>query len=173
MSEEKRKVTLSVMPNMLRERLKFYDKKMPHFAPAFDRVFVIPLEDADQQDTTAAGLHLAQETKTKMGAQRGLLVAAGAKAMEELYSMGIGLGHRVMTMRFSRWQRTYQSKEDKRFYQVLICTAGEIAASEDLYDQLEKGELFFELDVESGSVCIEDREGARERRDPAPREYGV
>ena len=175
MSEEKRKMTMPVMPAKLRERLKFYDKKMPHFAPAFDRVFIIPLDDADQLETTGTGgveLVVPDEVKAKLGAQRGLLVAAGAKAYEQLYSMGIGLGDRVYTMRFSRFERTYQSKEDRRFYRVQIATAGEVMGSEDLYDQFEAGEMFMEMDAD-GNVTLSDREETRPRNDPPPRDYGV
>lgn len=175
MSEEKqrRTVPIPVMPAKLKERLGYYKKKAPHFAPAFDRVFIIPLEDADQADTTAGGIVIAQEIKDKMGAQRGLLVAAGAKALEELYSMGIGLGDRVYTMRFSRFVRQYQSLEDKQFYKVQVCTAGEVMGSEDLYRAFADGEYEYRLDLDTGSVEICDRENERPRNDPAPRDYGV
>lgn len=171
--EEKRTVTISTMPPLLKARLDYYKKKPPHFYPAFDRVFIIPLDDADQMDTTAGGIAIAQETKNKLGAQRGLLVAAGAKAIEELYSMGIGLGHVVYTMRFSRFERTYQSKEDRMFYRAMICTAGEVMGSEDLYNAIEAGDISFQLDVKEGTVQVCDRENDRPRNDPPPREYGV
>lgn len=171
--KEKRTVAIPVMPPRLKERLRYYDKKAPHFAPAFDRVFIIPLDDADQADSTAGGIVLAQQTKDKLGAQRGLLVAGGAKAIEELYSMGIGLGDVVYTMRFSRWERTYQSKEDKNFYRVLIVTSGEVCASEDLHRAFEDGEYEYRLDIDTGDVEVHDRENVRPRQDPAPREYGV
>jgi co-chaperonin GroES (HSP10) len=173
MSESPRRVHLHVMPPLLKARLDFYKLKVPHFAPAFDRVYVMPLEEADQMDTTAGGIVLSDQTKQSLGAQRGLLVAAGAKALEELYSMGIGLGHRVYTMRFSRWVRSFQSPEDKKFYKTGIFTAGEVMGSEDLFEHLQNGDLWYELDTKTGDVEICDREEKRERRDPAPREYGV
>lgn len=172
MSEHKKTITIPVNPPRLKERMSYYKAQMPTFMPLFDRVFVYPLDDADQADTTAGGLVVPQSVKDKHGAQRGIIIAAGPKAIEHLYSAGVGIGDIVYTARFSRWERSYQAK-DKSFHRVMICTAGEITSSQDLYDQFEKGDLWYELDVKTGDVQVNDRENARERNDPPARDYGV
>lgn len=172
MGEHRRTIVIPVNPPRLKARMEFYKAVMPPFAPLFDRVFIYPLDDADQADTTAGGIVVPQQVKDKFGAQRGIIIAAGPKAIEHLYSGGVGLGDIVYTARFSRWERQYQAR-DKSFHRVLICTAGEITASQDLFDDFEKGDLWYELDVEEGTVTVHDRENTRERNDPPPRDYGV
>jgi hypothetical protein len=177
MSEEKPKNTK--MPTdspRLQARLKYYDVRPPKWTPLFDRVFVLPIGGKDQDDgMTIAGtdkkIHFANQTKDVMAAQRGLVVAAGHKGWEELYAMGIGLGDVVICSRLSRYEKAYTV--EGRPYSVLIVQAGEITAGEDLYDAFDKGDIWYEMDPETGKVYVADREGVFDRNDPQSQPDGV
>jgi co-chaperonin GroES (HSP10) len=155
-----------------RERLEAYKVKLPPFAALFDRVFIYPLDEADQPDTTAGNIVIPQSVQAKTGAQRGIIVDMGPAAVEQLYSVGVEVGDIVITARFSRWERTYFAA-DRTMHRVMICTAGEITASEDLQKLLVEGDAWYEMN-EDGEVEYAVRgEEARKRNDPGRREYGV
>jgi len=160
-----RTAVVPFMPPRLKARLEHYKIELPAFAPTFDRIFVAPLDTADQPDTTAGGIVIARQTQQQYGAQRGLLVMAGAKAIEQLYAHGIAIGDIVITARLSVWERQYMAKG--RPHKVLIVRASEIVGSEDLQAAYEKGDLWLEMNVAEGSVALADREnGERKRSDP-------
>lgn len=170
MSTRPGSVVVPLKPPRLMARLEYYKAKLPPFAPQFDRVFVYPIDTADQPTATAAGIILADVTKERANAQRGLLIMAGAKGVEELYSHGIGIGDIVITARLSPWSRMWLDPEGRQ-HRVLILTAGDITASEDLATAYDKGDFWMELDPE-GRVHICDRDDARDRNDP-PSVQGV
>jgi co-chaperonin GroES (HSP10) len=161
-------VNLPLIPRRLKARLEYYRAELPPFVPIFDRIFVYPLDTADQPETTAGGIVLAKQTKEKLGAQRGILVMAGAKAMEQLYSHGVNIGDIVITARLSPWERSYYSK-DKRPHRVLVLRAAEVVADEDLYDKYESGDWALRLNVADGTVTLDDRV----RVDPPENDEGI
>lgn len=161
-------INLPLWPARLKARLEYYKAELPPFYPVFDRIFVYPLEAADQPETTAGGIVLAQQTKAKYGAQRGILVMAGMKAVEQLYSHGINIGDVVITARLSPWERSYISR-DKRPHKVLVLRASEVVASEDLYNQYETGDFAMCLDPRDGSVTLDERT----RVDPPENDEGI
>jgi len=162
-----RNLQVSLMPPLLKARLEYYKAEMPPWAPTYDRILVYPLRDTDMPLKTESGLYLPQDdnTKDQLGSQRGLLVAAGPKALEQLYSHGIALGHLVLCARHSPWGRKYISRERKIIHKVLVLRASEIVASEDLLNAYEKQDLWLEM-TPDGRVLVCDREQARERSDP-------
>jgi co-chaperonin GroES (HSP10) len=151
----------------LEARMKEHGIEFPRFAPAFDRVFVYPLDKQTQPDTTAGGIVLAEQVKQKLVAQVGVLIMAGPKAIEELYGHGISIGDVVVTARLSPWERTYFSKTN-RPHRILLLRASEVVGSEDLLESYESGELFMEMDS-NGRVSIADRE----RIDPPQGDEGI
>lgn len=160
-------IRIPLRPAKLEARMKEHGIEFPRFAPAFDRVFVYPLDKQTQPDATAGGIILAEQVKQKLVAQVGVLIMAGPKAIEELYGHGISLGDVVVTARLSPWERTYFSKAN-RPHRILLLRASEIVGSEDLLDAYESGELHMEMNSD-GRVTVADRE----RIDPPQGDEGI
>ena len=166
------------LPPKLKARMEEYGIVPPNFSPVFDRVFVYPLDRADQPDKTAGGIVLPEMTKARLGAQRGVLVGAGPKAIEVLYSHGIVLGDIVISARLSPWERTYAARSSVldpetgqplvSIHRVLVLRAEDIVGSEDLLTAYERGELVLEMD-ETGHVQLADRE----RIDPGEEDRSI
>ncbi len=155
------------IPPHLEARMKEYGIELPSFAPVFDRVFVYPLDRADQPDATAGGIILPEVTKARLGAQRGVLVAAGPKAVEQLYSHGVVLGDIVISARLSPWERSYASSAGN-VHRVLVLRSEDIVGCEDLLRAYSSGELRLVMD-EGGHVQLSDRE----RIDPGTDERSI
>jgi co-chaperonin GroES (HSP10) len=169
MSEKTQKVP--IMTPRLAARLERHKAKLPPFLPLFNRVFVYPVEEDDQPDTTAGGIVLARQTKRRLGAQRGILVAMGMQAADVLYSYGVNIGDYVITMRLSPWSRFYVDQSGHP-HSVLILYASDITASEDLLTAHEKGDVWFEMN-EQGETRLETREGPRQRKNSEDPDDGV
>lgn len=163
---------MSLRPPKLEKRIREYGIAMPTFAPVFDRVFVYPTDRQDLPESTAGGIILAESTKTRLGAQRGILIAAGPIAIEQLYGHGISLGDIVLVARFSPWDRAYMGVKagDTRasMHRMMVLRAAEVVGSEDLLTALEAGELQMEMDSD-GRVQIHDRQ----RVDPPTNDEGI
>lgn len=153
-----RNMVVPTMTPLLKARIEAYKAAMPPFAPVYDRIFVYPLDDKDLDEKTDSGLYVPDSTRDQVGAQRGILMAAGAKALEQLYSHGIGIGHIVITARLSPWARKYLARGVPHF--VLTLRASEVVASEDLLRAYEKGDVWLEMTPE-GEVQLCDRESSR------------
>lgn len=136
---------MSESESLLARRLKAFDVDMPMCQPAFDRIFVFPTNNVGESregdtDTTFKGTSIIMPAQQKgtFGASRGLLISAGLKALDELYSHGIELGHVVWYQRLSPWNRVYMG--NGRIQQVTIIRAMEIVGSEDtMANMAEKG----------------------------------
>jgi hypothetical protein len=102
-----------------------------------------------------------------MGAQRGVLIMAGPKAIEELFSHGVSIGDIVLVARFSPWDRVYISRSGK-MHRMMVLRAAEVVGSEDLLRAYEAGELRMEMS-QDGRVTLHDRE----RIDPPTNEEGI
>lgn len=156
---------MSESESLLARRLKAFDVDLPACQPAFDRVFVYQVNNIGEArdgdtDTTFKGTSIIMPTPAKgtFGASRGLLISAGLKALDELYSHGIELGHIVWYQRLSPWQRSYMG--NGRICQVTILRAMEIVGSEDTMANFnEKG---WEVGRdEDGIHYVVDRESKR------------
>lgn len=172
-------IKVPTMTPRLRARLDYFKVEPPPWMPLHDRVFVIPVGAKDEEDgRTVVGpdgkevkIAFAGQTKDTYAAQKGLIVAAGAAGWEQLYSMGLSIGDLVVTNRLSRWEKAYSVKGKP--YSVLIVRAGEITAGIDAYDAFEKGDLWYEMDRETGKVSVCDREQPRDRNDPENSDDGT
>ncbi len=162
-------IAIPTMPPLLRKRLEFWKIKPPTFAAVFDRIYVYPLEDAPT--VTKGGIELAGQTKAKLASQRGLLMKAGPKAIEQLYAHGISLGHIVVCARFSPYERTYMAEGE--MHSMLLLRASEVLGSEDLQTAYDNGDAGLEMHPD-GHVEYTDREGgARKRVDPEDNVEGI
>jgi co-chaperonin GroES (HSP10) len=168
--EPRKFLQVPTMPALLKARLEFFKITPPNFAPVFDRIFVAPLEDKELEET-AGGIKLAASTQAKLSSQRGLLIGAGARAVEQLYGHGISLGHLVVCARFSPYSRTYMVKG--RMHEMLVLRASEVTGSEDLQIAYDKGDGYLEMSAE-GEVAFCTRDGgARRRMDPEDNIEGI
>lgn len=157
-----------LLPPKLEERMHKFGIEMPPWAPVFDRCIVYPIgKDDEQSDRTAGGIILPEITRERLIAQEGILLMAGPKAIEELYSHGISIGDRVLVAQFSTRMRTYMSAT-KRLHRILLLRAQEVAASEDLATAYARGELWMDM-TEDGKVKLHDRE----RIDPPANDEGM
>lgn len=155
------------LPPRLQARMRQYEFELPPFAAVYDRILVYPLDTVDQPDSTAGGIILPEQAKKNLGAQRGVIISAGAKAMEELFSHGIMLGDIVYFARFSHWERPYYGPSKKRPYRVCVVQAAEVVASEDLKAHFDSGELSMVM-MDDGKFELSDRE----RIDPPMMDLG-
>jgi hypothetical protein len=159
-------------PNLLLERLKELQTKagfkMPPCQPVYDRVFIYPTDGLDQDEKIAGtSLYRPSSDKTSLGASRGVLIAAGLKALDQLYGHGIELGHIVWFARLSPWQRQYEG--DKRIERIVILRASEVVGSEDLMTAMLRGQVEVGVDDSDGRHVLVDRK----RRDPEETDEGI
>ena len=154
------KMPVAMEPPLLKERIEKLDIVMPTFAPITDRVFVWQLPETEAVDKVGS-LHVPEVAKRRHNGQVGILLKAGARAWEELYSHGIEPGHIVLYALFSPRVRTYASP--KGVHEVVLMRAGDIIGSEDLNDAYAAGSLWLTRDSTTGRVELNDRD----RIDPA------
>lgn len=160
--------TIPQRPPKLLQRMEELKIELPLFTPIFDRIFVYPLDKAQQPESTSGGIILPDQMRAKLGAQRGVLIMAGPRAVEQLWSHGVCIGDIVVTARLSPWERTYFSK-DHRPHRVLVLRASEVVGSEDLLTAYNDGDLRMVMDEETGRVTVSDRE----RVDPPESDEGI
>lgn len=88
----------------------------------------------------------------------GILVAAGPKALDELRSNGIDLGHRVKFIRDTPWKTRVDRLSTGQEEYVLVMNSGDIIGSEDLAVQYLSGKAKL-IEVEhtdsEGRVAVE------------------
>jgi len=154
---------IPIMPPRLKARLEFYKAELPPWYPVFDRIFVYPLENEDEK--TASGLYIPKVTNKEVGVGVGFIVAAGPRALEQLYAHGMGLGDIVLTARLSPWERKFIGRKSKEPHTVLVLRASEIVGSIDLLDAYEKQDMWLEMKP-NGRVNLADRHSARESINP-------
>lgn len=143
------------MTPLLEKRIKEFDIALPRTRPAFDRVFVYPLAGKTNDETfEGTSIIKPKVSRDKLDAARGVLVKAGLKALEHLWSHGFELGHIVLFARFSPWQ--YRYERAKRMHDVVIVRTSELVGSEDLEEDVISGDMRLNVS-EDGVVCWEDR----------------
>ncbi len=131
--------------SLLDERLKEHKIPAWPYQPVFDRIVVyrIPEDKAKRETAIEGGLILKPEAtldREKKSSPRGLIVAAGLKAMDELNGHGVGLGHIVWLTKWS-----FYSHETERTAQggveFLFMRAGDVVGSEDLLTSFNDGDV--------------------------------
>jgi hypothetical protein len=151
---------------LLLHRLQQFDIPLPKGRPVYDRIYVYPLEGRDQGDKFEGSLlYKPEQSKDLYGASRGVIVKAGIKALEQMWSHGIELGHMVIVARLSPWERKYEGKG--RIHKVMVLRASEIVSSEDTEEDVLEGCLGFEY--ADGRLSFADRS----RTDPDETDEGM
>lgn len=132
-------------------RAKEYGFDLPSDAPFGDRVIVWRLPTIDK---TEGGLFMPENRDDPH--VLGVLVAAGMRALDELESNGITLGHMVKWERFAGWEHDDATPEHKRGARFLHLNSRNILTSVDLKDDLETGRVNY-LRGEDGRSRLETK----------------
>lgn len=134
---------------LLVARAKEWGFDIPSDAPWGDRIVVWRLPPLRPTET---GLWLPENFSEPH--VLGVLVAAGMRALDEIESNGITLGHYVKFERFAGWEHNDTTPEHKRGSRFLYLNARNILSSIDLKDQLESGSVKY-LRGEDGKTRLQ------------------
>lgn len=106
----------------------------PEYQPTDDTVVVYrfpPLE------LSPGGIVIPEDARSPN--VKGLLLAAGPRAMDHLFSNGYELGHIVIWKRFAGWETGDRTPEHQRGNRVLFLVAKDLLGSDDLGEQMRNG----------------------------------
>jgi len=110
-------------------------------ALAYDRILLWQIPE-HKEETFMEGGHIVMpdqaRDRKRHECPRGILIGAGARALDSLRSNGIDLGHIVWFINSQPWRIVVDIVEGKRF-QALPMNAGDLIGSEDLQKNLETG----------------------------------
>lgn len=110
---------------------------------AFDRIFIFPLDQFDDDEKFAPGSPILRPKLTKMKdlqeGNRGVLISAGLTAADRLMSHGIELGHIVTTNKNVPFARRCDRLEDGTDLFYLVMRDGDLAGSETLAEEIREG----------------------------------
>lgn len=113
------------------------DSAFKHQA-SFERVFVwqLPMIEGDFAGSGSKIL-MPETTKSreKFGAPRGILISAGLRAQDIMYSHGIEIGHIVTFIRVAPFHFRYDRINGKDHH-LIILNVGDICGSDDLATEL-------------------------------------
>ena len=133
------------MKSLLQKRIEEFKLPECPYEPAFDRVVVciLPEKKASRDTYVDGGLiqkPQAIKTREENESPRGVLIAAGLGAMDELRGFGIDLGHLVWIARFSPWRHVVDRKAEGDI-ELMFLRAGDIVGSEDVRGLVREGKL--------------------------------
>lgn len=111
---------------------------------SFDRIFVFPLDPFDGDEKIAPGSMLYRANLTKLKdmqeGHRGVLISAGLTAADRLMSHGVELGHIVTTNKNVPFARRCEVLKDGHQMFYLVMRDGDLAGSETLAEEIQRGE---------------------------------
>lgn len=117
--------------------------------PLFDRIFVHQISMWGDRDTYGdSQIVMTQVTKEseKFSNPRGILVAAGLLALDEIRSSGVDLGHVVTFIKLAPWRLQVASHSGVDEH-LLVLRSCDLIASEDLMSAIRSGHIEVKLDV--------------------------
>lgn len=109
---------------------------------SFDRILVhqIAKNDKETYGDTSILMPQVSQVREREEANRGILVSAGLKALDNLRSNGIDIGHIINFIRLSPWRMPVDCIDGTYLY-IMILRDGDIIGSEDLADDLLHGKV--------------------------------
>jgi co-chaperonin GroES (HSP10) len=113
---------------------KYWKFDIPTFQPMENNVVVWRLPPLTE---TPSGLMIPEDHQSPH--VKGVLIAAGAKALDSFESNGITLGHIVIFKRFAGWETNDQTPESMRGCRILMIAASDVIGSDNLREDLESG----------------------------------
>lgn len=112
---------------------------------AFSAIFVHQMDDNEQETYLADG-RIIRAGKTlsrdQITSPRGIIVSAGAQALECLLSNGMDVGHLVSTLQMAPFKREFA---DPVGYSLLMMRVGDVFGSEDTAAEIRAGSGRFAL----------------------------
>lgn len=110
---------------------------------SFDRIYVFPLDQFDEDEKFAPGSPIIRPKVTKMKdlqeGHRGVLLSAGLTAADRLMSHGFELGHIVNTNKNVPFARRCDRLEDGTDLFYLVMREADLAGSETLAEEIRAG----------------------------------
>ncbi len=142
------------IPDILDERRLYYGIPNGAFEcyPAFDKVFVyqIPLKTRKTYAESGAILRPDQVNGyDRNTTPRGIIVSAGLKAMDALYSTGFHIGEIIRFKKLSPYMMPIDDIDGHEFH-VMVIRDGDIEASEDFAEQLNNRKIEIKNVKENG-----------------------
>ena len=127
-------------------------------APLYNRVYVHQIPSSYSVGKKKGLIHTPDTVAARelRACHRGVLVSAGALALDALRSNGVDLGHIVHYIHVNPW-RLFVDYAEGIELQVLVMSVDCIAGSEDLADVLRSGAA--KMTIENGKHQILDAEG--------------
>lgn len=130
--------------------------------PVYDRIFVFQVPPAWARgdtfgDSSIVMPDLVKERKLRT-APIGIITGAGLKALDELRSHGIDLGHIVTFVRLSPWSMPIAMVNHKEV-ELRMLFSGDIISSFDLAEKLRNKECEYILDDETKQHLYKDETG--------------
>lgn len=155
------------LPPLLEERRLSYLLTDGYFRiqAAFDRCYVAQLAREEGETYGGGKIIMTAQRKERDTAEapRGILISAGAKALDALRSNGIDLGH-IVTFAHYVVATMVVDTIDGHDVRVSVMNAGHISGSEDTRRLMLEGKLRMEYDEETGQhfyVKGKARKGAK------------
>lgn len=159
-----RKLGLSRLLESKRWKYKIVDAAFRYQA-VFDNVLLHQIEsqEAEESHGKIPGSTILYATKNtqKLNLQehpRGVIVSAGAKALESLKSHGMDIGHTVIMMRLSPWHLPVLSVPGVQQY-LMVLRVGSLIASEDLARDIKERRVSYRMNKKTCQVEFHDEEG--------------
>ncbi len=134
---------LGLPPLLDQRRLKFgITDKAFQGTCVFDRVvvFQIPMIQGDTFEGSKILMPDTTKSREMNGAPRGIIVSAGALALDSLRSNGVDLGHIILFVNAAPYHVRYDTVGGKAKH-LIVLTAGDVIQSEDLTDALRSGKV--------------------------------
>ena len=125
-------------------------------APLYDRIYVYQIPMYIKKKGAIFMSEVKEKAELRTGS-RGILVAAGMKALDAIRSNGCDLGHIVRTNHVNPWRMPIDFAEGKE-YDLLVMEAGYLTGSEDLADMLRSGAVKTGFN-QAGDHVFLDQEG--------------
>lgn len=151
------------LPKLLDERRLKYHIPDSAFTmqAAYDRILVwqLFLEKETFGDTSIIMPNRAK-AREKDEAPRGIVVSAGLKALDDLRTNGMDLGHVINFIRLAPWRMPFDHINATEL-KLIVCRSGDVVSSDDLASALRLGECWIRHDEESNQHVFVDERGKR------------
>jgi co-chaperonin GroES (HSP10) len=125
---------------LLEQRCRDFGIEVPSFQPMDANCVVWRLPPLKE---TKGGIIIPEDQRSPHA--KGLLLAAGPRAMDVLVSNGIEIGHIVIFARFAGWETRDQTAEYATEQEILMLRERDIIGSDDLKKELDSGRAKYVL----------------------------
>lgn len=156
--------------SLLDDRVKEYGLPKCPYQPAFDRfvLYTLPEKKAERETFVEGGMIFklnSTNSREKKESPRGIVMAAGLKAMDIMRSHGIRLGSIVWVARFSPWRHVVERTERGEI-EMMFLRVSDIVGSEDVLTGLSSGAIKVALGEDGLHRYQYENEAAAPRFDP-------